>query len=216
MQTDTTGEVINKEGFISALKNLQMGGQEATTHEQAIREKYGSRVAEDMGHGDSEKIGRALVDLIGTLPGSNLSLEAKSKKHTVRTLVASHIAVDADLEERNGGTLVGYVEDMNTEQVKLRLTRKDNQSTGCILTLEITDHGELKGGNMRFNGLSNKSSSIKFGADGSIEETSDDFQKLIDTKIALPKVVNAITNGQSLGEEDDILNIYKSTFAQAS
>ncbi|MEK7168982.1 MAG: hypothetical protein AAB778_03150 [Patescibacteria group bacterium] len=216
MHTDTTGEVINKEGFISALKNLQMGGRETTSHEQAILEEYGSRVAEDMGHGDFEKIGRALVDLIGTLPGSNLSLEAKGKKHTVRTLVASHIAVDADLEEKNGVALVGYVADINTEQVKLRLTRKGNESNRCVLNLEITAHGELKGGSLNFNGLSDKSSSINFEGDGLISKTSGDLEKLVDTKIALSNVINSITSGQSLGEKDDILNIYKSTFAQAN
>jgi hypothetical protein len=99
MQTDTR-EIINANAFATALKTLRAGGKSSTDEEAKTRKEYGSRVADDMAHGPIKDIGHALVELIGTLPGSNLSLEAKSRQHNAGTLVASYRAVSAELDKK--------------------------------------------------------------------------------------------------------------------
>lgn len=219
MQTDSK-EIINADAFAHTLKVLRAGGKTSTDEEASVRKEYGSRVADDMAHGPIKDIGHALVELIGTLPGSNLSTEAKSRQHNAGTLVSSYRAVDAELEKKDEGMIEATADEINTDVISLKIKRSGEDHTSCKVSLKITDKGELKEGWLSFNNLAETDGSVQFGPDGSILKVGDRdpgvLTQLAGKKLSLPQVISAVTSGGGLGEKGNIKTVLDSILAQAS
>lgn len=208
-------ENIDAQAFISALTRLNSLATASTTEQAQVTEKYGSLVADDMAHGSPTEIGHALVELIGTIPGSNLSIDAKNRQHSAGTLVSSYKSVDAEIDRRGDhGIIEATVGELNTDVIQLNIRRSGKEGTKCAVNLDITDTGELKIGNLWFR-LAGAGGTVEFDKDGNVNGFRDDDNgklrsKFEGKKLAIAKVINSVTGRGQLGEDGDIQAIFNS------
>lgn len=212
-------ETINAEAFSSALNKLRQGGQNSTDEEHQIRKDYGDRVADDMAHGSPSEIGHSLVELLGTLPGSNFSLEVKNRQHNARTLVSSYKAVDAELDRQGDGLLEATINELDTDQISVNIRRSSSGDSRCALNLDIGEKGDIRKGNVWFK-IGKVDQKVEFGPDGTVGLVRDgkikSLEELEERKINIPKLINLITNSSTLDKGDSTKDILQSVVEQSS
>lgn len=213
-------ETIDFEAFSGALTKLRRGGAESTAEEASVREKYGHEVADDMAHGSPGDIGHALVELLGTLPGSSFSTEVKSKQHSAGSLVSSYRAVDAELDRKGEkGLLEATVDELNTDQPGFNVRRSGEGNTKCSVNLTVNEKAELKGGSVWFR-IGNADQKVEFAEDGFVGLVRGgkiaSLAQLEGKKINIAKLMNLVTDSSKLGKKGDVEAILKSVVEQVA
>jgi hypothetical protein len=212
-------EAIDVQAFQTALRKLKILGAQSTDEERSIRSEYGSRVADDMAHGSPTKIGHALIELIGTLPGSNLSPEAKGRGHTARSLVSSYASVDAELDKKgDNGLIEATVNELNTEKPQINI-RRGGENTDLEINLYINENAGLTKGSLVIR-TPEMQGTVIFGPNGTVDRIlqvrGDRLQReLTGKKIPIAKVINQVTGQGNLGQKGDVESIVDNIIEQA-
>jgi hypothetical protein len=113
-----------------------------------------------------------------------------------------------------------YADEIDSDVIELKIKRSGGDHINCEVSLKITDKGELKGGWLGFNNLTETDGSLRFGPDGSVlkvgDKDPDVLTQLEGKKLSLAKIINAVTTGNNLGQEKDIEKVLHTILSSSS
>lgn len=212
-------EVTAAEQFSSALSDLHSLGKGAYEDYEALREKYGLRVAEDVGmRPEPNPTAEALASLLGTIPGVEITSEIRETMAKPASLIGSHRAVSAYMY-KEGGSYIGVdvsLAAVETGETSVELERVINDKRLSV-RLQFTSGGEFLKGRVTtadvdqhpgFRGVIERGS-LTLDSQGKITSSSGEMQSDIKEveRIDVPILLGSITTTKGLDQEIDTKGI---------
>jgi len=155
---------------------------------------------------DPEKVGRTIVEFLGTIPGV-VTEGMLDKVSRPESIALSDQAVSAWLRRENGGE-VGMSLTFAYEgwpKHKLEFERIDPEHKRIAISLEIGAEsvpigGKISIGTKIHGQFVNTRSSLQFDSDGVVLKASSEYMDLVDEKLNIIKMIEQVTTPENLGE----------------
>lgn len=227
MADDEGLKVGNVEQFQQALATLQQLGSGAHESNIVLRKHHGHKVADDVAMipTDLTTTGKALQDLLGTLPGVAVATNPTIRKNlanlSARTVTTSSLAVAVTLAREGEGLLDATVtfEDIGgkpsivlgrqfgTDGVRVKLAI--NQQSGGIVggNVEVVERFDRSGPGYTSKG------SLAFDERGNIIDRTDKMKTQAGgmTVLNVPHLLSQITSFTALDQPFNVRTILQST-----